>query len=285
MTLAEITECPRDAMQGIKSFIPTALKRDYLNALLEVGFHTLDFGSFVSAAAIPQMADTKDLVPDLMETNTRLLAIIANLRGAEDALKFKSIKVLGFPFSISETFQIRNTRSGMEESFMRLQEIYKMTQSEQRTLRVYISMAFGNPYGDPWSNQMVADWICKIKELGVTEIALADTTGHANPEQIINLYSHIKKMHSELNISLHLHANPEDVSAKLIAGIQAGCLQWDSALLGFGGCPMASHSLTGNLDTLNLVNCLKQHQISVDINIKALERATEMAQHLFARFN
>jgi hydroxymethylglutaryl-CoA lyase len=283
--IVHLTECPRDAMQGIKTFIPTSKKIEYLNQLIEIGFDTLDFGSFVSAKSIPQMSDTAEVVSELnTKTNTRLLSIIANLKGAAQALQFKNIAILGYPFSISETFQKRNTNASSAESLIRLNDIFELVKTEHRQLRVYLSMAFGNPYGDPWNKTIVLEWFKRIYDLGIREIALADTTGSATPELIAELYSNIKSQFLDAIIPLHLHAAPFNHDLKINAALKVNCLTWDSALLGYGGCPMASHELTGNINTEKLLDNLNQHKISHKLNLQKLSEATKTAQDLFMRF-
>lgn len=280
-----LTECPRDAMQGIKTFIPTDTKINYLNQLLEIGFDTLDFGSFVSAKAIPQMADTADVVTALhSNSTTRLLSIIANLKGAEHALTFKTISVLGFPFSISETFQKRNTNAGISESFNRLIDIYNLVRSEKRQMRIYISMAFGNPYGDEWNTSIVNEWFRRIYDLGIREIALADTTGSATPELITEIYTQLQTQFHDVLIPLHLHAAPFNHDLKIDAALAANCMAWDSALLGYGGCPMASHELTGNINTHVLLQKLVAHQIHPKLNMNKFLESMDTAKALFSRF-
>jgi hydroxymethylglutaryl-CoA lyase len=279
-----ITECPRDAMQGIVPFIPTALKVEYLNALLQVGFHTLDFGSFVSPKAIPQLADTHQVLPLLHNPlGTELLAIVLNERGAQDALQYPQIDVLGFPWSISPTFQLRNGNQTPEQAWQVLSQIALLTQQAGRKLRVYISMGFGNPYGDEWSAALVAEAIHKIKtELGVQEFALADTVGAANPADIDHLFRTLRDEHPSLTLGAHFHVSPNNWHQKVAAAWGAGCRHFDVALGGFGGCPFANDKLVGNLDTMLLQQFLDEQGQTPSWNAQALAEAQQIAQRVFA---
>lgn len=279
-----ITECPRDAMQGIKEFIPTDVKANYINKLLKVGFDVLDFGSFVSPYAIPQMKDTPLVISklDLTNTQTRLLSIIANMRGATDACFFDEISILGFPFSVSETFQKRNTNSTIEESLGRVEEIQNLCIKNNKTLLVYLSMGFGNPYGDPWNPEIVTHWANKLAEMGITNLALADTVGAAKPEDITNLFSHLIPALPHVNFGAHLHTKPNDWHSKVDAAYQAGCRNFDAAMKGFGGCPMADDKLTGNFATENLVSYCEQNNIATGLDMNAFREAMEEAGMVFA---
>lgn len=248
----KIIECPRDAMQGLHDFIPTQLKIDYINQLLKVGFDTIDFGSFVSPKAIPQLRDTVEVLSglDLSVTKSKLLAIVANKRGAEEAVQFDEINYLGFPFSISETFQQRNTNSSIEESLLRVEEIQKLCLSKNKKLVVYISMAFGNPYGDLWSTEIAANWCRTLSEkVGVNILALSDTIGVSNPTNITELFTGLIKELPKVEFGAHLHSTPDTVLEKVDAAYNAGCRRFDGAIKGFGGCPMAKDDLTGNMPT------------------------------------
>ncbi len=271
----KLIECPRDAMQGIKEFIPTELKVNYLNKLLQVGFDTLDFGSFVSPKAIPQMQDTAAVLEklDLSSGSTRLLAIVANIRGAEEACKYEEIDYLGFPFSISETFQQRNTNTGIEESIILVQEIQNLCLRHNKQLVVYISMAFGNPYNDPWNSEIVITWANKLHTLGVRIMALSDTIGVANPENISYLFSKLIPSLKEVEFGAHFHSRKESAMEKIKAAYEHGCRRFDSAIHGFGGCPMAKDDLTGNIPTETLELFLDQHSIKHKLNKSALETA------------
>jgi hydroxymethylglutaryl-CoA lyase len=255
-------ECPRDAMQGWPHIIPTAQKISYLNALLKVGFDTLDFGSFVSAHAIPQMADTAEVLAglDLQGSATKLLAIVANFRGAEEASAHEAITYLGFPFSVSETFQLRNTNKTIEGSFATVEEIQDLCAKTQKELVVYLSMGFGNPYGDPWSEEAVFEWAAALSRLGVRTLSLADTVGLATPEQVFSLTDYLVRQLPGHTIGVHLHSTHHNRKAKIDAALQAGCTRFDGALKGIGGCPMAGNELVGNMDTEWMIDCLRQRQ-------------------------
>lgn len=252
----EITECPRDAMQGWSDFIPTSIKVDYLNRLLKVGFHTLDFGSFVSPKAIPQLRDTADVLAglDLSTTRTRLLAIVANLRGAQEAAAHAPIHVLGFPFSVSAEFQRRNTNASQEEALALVKELVGLCHASGKEAMIYLSMGFGNPYGEPWSPELVSEWAHRLQEVGVRHMALADTVGVSTPESIRSLFSHVMGAISGVEFTAHLHARPQDAASKVQAAYEAGCRRFDSALRGIGGCPMADDALVGNVATETLVS-------------------------------
>ena len=261
----EIIECPRDAMQGIKEFISTDLKAEYINSLLKVGFDTIDFGSFVSPKAIPQLKDTAEVLAklDLNNTNSKLLAIVANMRGVEQACSFDEIQYLGYPFSISETFLARNINSSIEKSWEALSEIQNTAAKHNKELVVYISMAFGNPYGDDWSPDLVAEWTQKLySELGIKIIALSDTVGSSTTEQINDIFTTaLASANNDLNIGAHLHTTPADAELKVKALLDAGCKRIDVALGGFGGCPMAKEDLTGNMPTEALVKVLNERNL------------------------
>ncbi len=256
----EIVECPRDAMQGIKHFIPTEQKISYIRALLAHEFDVLDCGSFVHPAAVPQMADTPEVIRAIesIESKTELLVIVANERGAVRAAAFKRIKFLGFPFSVSETFQRRNTNSTREDAFFNLQKIRDIALVSGKDVVCYISMGFGNPYGDVYSEIEVLDWVSKIVGLGIRTISLADTTAEANPAQIKTLYELCKSSFPNVNFGIHLHASPYDWEEKVAAAVDAGCTRIDSAMLGYGGCPFAKDTMVGNLPTELLLPWLKE---------------------------
>lgn len=283
----KIIECPRDAMQGIKQMIPTDLKVNYINSLLKVGFDTIDFGSFVSPKAIPQMQDTADVLKrlDLSTTKSKLLAIIANTRGAQDACKFDEIRYLGFPFSISETFQQRNTNSSIAESLIRVEEIQNLCVQHKKELVVYISMAFGNPYGDDWNSEIVINWTKKLSELGVKIIALSDTIGVSNRENISYLFSNIIPEFKNVEIGAHLHSTKEKAQEKIDAAFKSGCQRFDVAIHGFGGCPMAKDDLTGNLATEDLEFYFKQNNIHLNLNENALEKAYNESWGIFNNYH
>ncbi|MDF2187779.1 hydroxymethylglutaryl-CoA lyase [Paraflavitalea sp. CAU 1676] len=282
--LVKLVECPRDAMQGWKSFIPTEEKVDYLNTLLQVGFDTLDCGSFVSAKAIPQMVDTKEVLArlDLSGSNTRLLTIVANERGAQDAVAFEQVSFLGFPFSISETFQLRNTNSTIAASLGRVQEIQNLCIKSGKQLVVYISMGFGNPYGDPYSAELVFEWVDKLVAMDIGIISLADTVGVATPQQVRSITEYLVKALPNTEIGVHLHAAPLNQQAKLEAAVQAGCRRIDGALKGIGGCPMANDDLVGNMNTEWMIGYLELSGLLPVLNTEALLKASRQADVIFA---
>ena len=266
--MVKLIECPRDAMQGLHDFIPTATKARYINQLLKVGFDTIDFGSFVSPKAIPQLKDTAEVLNllDLSATKSKLLSIVANQRGGTDACNFEEIDYLGFPFSISETFQQRNTNSSIEESLIRVADIQNLCIKNNKKLVVYISMAFGNPYGDLWNSDIVIDWTKKLSDLGIEIIALSDTTGVSNPENINYLFSNIIPEFNNIEIGAHLHTTPNTWTEKVNAAYNSGCKRFDGAIKGFGGCPMAADDLTGNMATENLIQYFKENNIMTGLN-------------------
>lgn len=278
-----LVECPRDAMQGWKHFIPTQQKVDYINALLQVGFGTLDMGSFVSPKAIPQMADTADVITtiNMQHTATKLLVIIANVRGAEEACNFEKVTYLGFPFSVSQTFQQRNTNSSIQASLNRLHEIQKICITNNKQLVVYLSMGFGNPYRDAYSAEIVYEWAGKIADIGVKTISVADTIGIATPKQINTIVSYLVKMLPDIQIGVHLHSAPDSWQAKLEAAFYAGCMRFDGALKGIGGCPMADDELVGNLNTLEMIPYFNQLNMLKPLNDVALKRSLELADEIF----
>ena len=257
-----LVECPRDAMQGIKTFIPTAVKIQYLTTLLRQGFDVLDCGSFVNPESIPQMADTVEVIQAISEvdTNTELLVIVANERGALRAVAYPKIKYLGFPLSVSETFQKRNTNASREEAFRRLARIQDIAVASGKEVVAYLSMAFGNPYGDEWSSKEVAEWASKIASLGIRIISLSDTVGTANAEQLGDLFSEIHDRLPHVEVGVHLHAKPNEWLAKVEAAYNHGCRRFDAALGGFGGCPMAKDDLVGNIPSEGAFSWLSQQE-------------------------
>ncbi len=280
----KLIECPRDAMQGLHDFVPTETKVNYINQLLKVGFDTIDFGSFVSAKAIPQLRDTTEVLSglDLSSTNSKLLAIVANTRGAEDAVKFKEIDYLGFPFSISETFQQRNTNSSIEESLTRVAEIQKLCKESNKKLVVYISMAFGNPYGDEWNLRVAANWCKKLYEnLGIEILALSDTIGVSNPENIKQLFGGLIPELPQVEFGAHLHSTPNTVFEKVEAAYQAGCRRFDGAIKGFGGCPMAADDLTGNMPTEEMISYFNSENLGINIDNTEFQKSMMMALNVF----
>lgn len=281
--MIRLTECPRDAMQGISSWIPTSEKIRYLNALLRVGFDVLDFGSFVSEKAVPQMKDTEAVLEALQrDTRTELLAIVANERGASRACSFSRIRYIGYPFSVSETFQLRNTGVGIGDSLSRLLGIRDQAASTGKTLVVYLSMGFGNPYGDPWSPQLVADWCHRLyTEAGVRHMALSDTVGVADPAVISSLFSALIPALPEVHIGAHLHTTPTTWKEKVQSAYDAGCRSFDGALKGFGGCPMAADALTGNMPTEHLVSFLEACGETPAIDHARLAECLRMVNEIF----
>jgi len=283
----KLVECPRDAMQGIKDFIPTAKKIEYINRLLKVGFDTIDFGSFVSPKAIPQMADTTEVLAqlDLSASSSKLLAIIANPRGAEDACKHDAISYLGFPFSISETFQQRNTNSTIAESLDRVKEIQDLCLKHNKTLVVYISMAFGNPYNDPWNTEVAIHWCEKLhKELGIKILALSDTIGVSNPENISALFSALIPSLPEVEFGAHLHTTPNTWSEKIEAAYRSGCRRFDGAIKGYGGCPMAKDDLTGNMPTEKMLSWFDQNGVPTGIDRERFMDAMIFSGEVFPNY-
>jgi len=285
--MLKLTECPRDAMQGIKQMIPTELKAEYINLLLKVGFERLDFGSFVSPKAIPQMQDTADVLKKLNLSGSRsqLLAIIANLRGAQEACVFEEIKFLGFPFSISETFQQRNTNSSISESLKRVEEIQNLSQKNGKTLLVYLSMAFGNPYGDDWNADIAINWCKKLEQLGIKHLALADTTGSSNPQSIELLFSSLIPELKHVEFGAHLHSVPERSLEKVEAAYKSGCRSFDVAIHGFGGCPMAKDDLTGNVSTETLEAFASKNKLNLNLDQEALKAAYEFSWKIFNTYH
>ena len=279
----KVIECPRDAMQGLHSFIPTELKTRYINQLLQVGFDTLDFGSFVSPKAIPQLRDTAEVLKGLnmSKTQTKLLAIIANQRGGDEAVVFDEITYLGFPFSISETFQQRNTHSSIAQSFATVEGLQNSCVRNNKQLVVYISMAFGNPYGDEWNADIAIQHIKKIAALGVKTISLADTVGIATPEDITYLFSQVIPEFDTIEIGAHLHCTAANRELKIDAAFKAGCRRFDTAIKGYGGCPMANDDLVGNLATEYLLNYLQQHDAETGVDLSKFAASLNEADNVF----
>ena len=279
----KLIECPRDAMQGWKNFIPTEKKIEYINSLLKVGFDTIDFGSFVSAKAIPQMADTVEVVRSLESGvgESKLLAIVANLRGAEEASVFDQITYLGFPFSVSETFQQRNTNSSIEESLKRVEEIQNLCINKNKKLVIYISMAFGNPYNDLYDEDIVFNWVERLVELDIEIISLADTVGVATPEQVYDMTSYLVESLPATEIGVHLHSTSENWHQKLEAAVKAGSKRFDGALKGIGGCPMANDELVGNMNTEWMLSYFEKNKMSTGLNKDALAESLQIAGQIF----
>ncbi len=279
----QLVECPRDAMQGWPHFIPTQKKIEYIQSLLQVGFHTLDCGSFVSPKAIPQMADTPEVFSklDVQDTTTKLLAIVANLRGARDAVHFEQLTYLGFPFSVSETFQQRNTNSSIQESLARVAEIQNLCVQKNKSLVIYLSMGFGNPYGDPYNEEIVFGWAQKMATMGVKIISVADTVGLAEAEQIGRVVSYLIKELPAVQVGVHLHSTPFHWKQKIEAAWQAGCQRFDGAMKGIGGCPMADDVLVGNMDTELMIPFFKGKAQLSQMNEAALARCSALAASIF----
>jgi hydroxymethylglutaryl-CoA lyase len=279
----KLIECPRDAMQGWPHFIPTQKKIEYINALLKVGFDTIDFGSFVSPKAIPQMADTKEVIRnlELEESSSKLLAIIANERGAQDAVVFDEITYLGFPFSVSETFQKRNTNSTIAQSLGRVEEIQNLCIKNRKELVVYISMGFGNPYGDVYNEEIVFDWVNKLVDMDIKIISLADTVGLATKEQVYQVTKYLVDSLPEAEIGVHLHSTPVNWKEKVDAALQAGCKRFDGALKGIGGCPMADDELVGNMDTELMIPYFNKLNLLNNLDMNALKKCSILATEIF----
>ena len=279
----KIVECPRDAMQGIKEFIPTEKKIAYINKLLKVGYHAIDFGSFVSHDLIPQMADTARVLDglDLDGSSSKLIAIVANERGAMDAGEFKQIDCLGYPFSVSETFQKRNANSTIQESVERVKHIRELCDKYNKELVIYISMGFGNPYGDPYNPQIVEQWVEKLSKLDIKTFMLSDTVGVGEPNNIKYLFSTLIPAFPNLEIGAHLHTAPHNWRVKLDAAYQNGCRRFDSTIKGYGGCPMAEDDLIGNMSTENLLNYFEEEQLGEGFKIAAFEDCLREANFVF----
>lgn len=289
-TNLKLIECPRDAMQGWKTFIPTEKKIAYINSLLKVGFDTIDFGSFVSPKAIPQMADTAEVIKNLelgslpagrQVRSTKLLAIVANMRGAEDASVFDEITYLGFPFSVSETFQQRNTNSSIEESLGRVEEIQNLCIKTGKQLVVYISMGFGNPYGDRFSEEIVFEWVNQLVAMDIGIISLADTVGVATAEQVYDMTEYLVDSLPGTEIGVHLHSTPDNWKEKLEAAVRAGCKRFDGALKGIGGCPMADDELVGNMNSEMMIEYFEQNNLLNGLNKEALVESLRIAGEIF----
>ena len=278
-----LTECSRDAMQGWGEFIPTTQKIDYINKLMDVGFDVLDCGSFVSPKSIPQMADSGIVIDEIDKSisNTKLSVIVANYRGAEKALEHQQVDILGFPFSISETFQYRNTNKNQEESFNDILKISELLKTDGRTLNIYFSMAFGNPYGEIWKWEDVDFWANRFNEIGIKNILLSDTTGTGNVEKIELLFEKIPKKYPEIDFGAHFHNRYEDSYKKLKAAYDKGCRRFDSAIKGIGGCPMAKDDLVGNMPTEQVINFMASEKIDHSLNLLNFESAWNKAKDIF----
>jgi len=287
MEKVKIIECPRDAMQGIKDWIPTEKKVQYIQSLLRCGFDTIDFGSFVSPKAIPQMQDTTQVLAslDLSTTESKLLAIIANLRGAQDAVQHKEIRYLGYPFSISENFQMRNTHKTIAQSIELLQEILNLADKNDKEVVAYLSMGFGNPYGDPWDVDIVGEWTEKLSAMGVKILSLSDTVGSSTPEIIDYLFSNLIPKYPNIEFGAHLHTTPTAWHEKTDAAYKAGCRRFDGAIQGFGGCPMAKDDLTGNMPTEKMLSYFTAEKTATNINTMAFESSHNEATKIFTKYH
>ncbi len=281
--MIKLVECPRDAVQGWPHQVPTAKKVEYINSLLKVGFHTIDFGSFVSPKAIPQMADTRNVIPqlDLSSTDSKLLAIIANTRGAEEAVQYDEITYLGFPFSISPTFQQRNTNSSQEESIMRVGEIQNLCVKNKKQLVLYLSMGFGNPYGDEYDEEVLFHWAEQMVNRGINILSLADTVGVATAQQVTNALTALIPKYPAVEIGVHLHSTAANWQDKFEAAVNAGCKRFDGALKGIGGCPMAQDDLVGNMAMEQMINWFQQQNQELSINREALQHSLTLASEIF----
>ena len=282
----KVIECPRDAMQGIKQFIPTAQKIQYIQSILRVGFDTIDFGSFVSPKAIPQMVDTAEVLSklDLSQTTSKLLSIVANSRGAAEACKYPEIDYLGYPFSISENFQMRNTHKTIAQSIVLLQDILNQADAANKEVVVYISMGFGNPYGDPWNVDIVGEWTERLSKMGVKILSLSDTVGTSNPENIKYLFSNLIPHYKDIEFGAHLHTTPDTWFEKVDAAYLAGCKRFDGAIQGFGGCPMAKDDLTGNMPTEKVLSYLTAKKVN-NLNAMSFESAYNEASKIFKAYH
>jgi hydroxymethylglutaryl-CoA lyase len=283
----KIIECPRDAMQSIKTFIPTNIKLSYLQSVVDVGFDVVDIGSFVSLKAIPQLSDSSIIIDsiDLSNSNSKLLVIVANKRGAISASKFDKINYLGYPFSISENFQMRNTNKTITDSENELAEILNIAEKANKKVVVYLSMCFGNPYGDPWNLDIVNHWVYKLSKMGVNDISLSDTIGTSNPESIKSIFSSLLKNYSDIEFGAHLHSDPVSWYNKVDSAFQAGCRRFDGAIKGFGGCPMASNELVGNMPTEKILSYLNTKKISNNINILRFESCYNQSLEIFNKYH
>jgi hydroxymethylglutaryl-CoA lyase len=283
----KLVECPRDAMQGWPHFIPTHKKINYINALLRIGFDTIDFGSFVSPKIIPQMADTKQVLQglDIDSSNTKLLAIVANIRGAAEAVMYDAISYIGFPFSVSPTFQLRNTNSTMEASLETVETIQNLCIKNRKQLVIYISMGFGNPYGDEYNEDIVMQWVDKMAQLNIEIVSMADTVGLASAEQVGSILKKLIPAYTNTSIGVHLHSTPYNWKAKVDAALAAGCTRFDGALKGVGGCPMANDELVGNMDSELMIPYFNQLKLLNDLDLEALSEGIKMAGDLFGPFS
>ena len=287
MQNVKIIECPRDAMQGVRDWIPTKEKAQFIQSLLNCGFDTIDFGSFVSPKAIPQMKDTSELLSllDLSSTESQLLAIVANIRGAKDAAMYDQIDYLGYPFSISENFQMRNTHKTIAQSIETLKEILNLADSKNKKVVAYLSMGFGNPYGDPWSLDIVGEWTEKLSNMGVKILSLSDTVGSSTPEIITYLFSELITKYPSIEFGAHLHTTTTKWKEKVSAAYLAGCRRFDGAIQGFGGCPMAKDDLTGNMPTEKILSYFAAEKVNTNVNSISFETAYKEASKIFNKYH
>ena len=287
MQNVKIIECPRDAMQGVRDWIPTKEKAQFIQSLLNCGFDTIDFGSFVSPKAIPQMKDTSELLSllDLSSTESQLLAIVANIRGAKDAAMYDQIDYLGYPFSISENFQMRNTHKTIAQSIETLKEILNLADSKNKKVVAYLSMGFGNPYGDPWNINIVGEWTEKLSNMGVKTLSLSDTVGSSTPEIITYLFSELITKYPSIEFGAHLHTTTTKWKEKVSAAYLAGCRRFDGAIQGFGGCPMAKDDLTGNMPTEKILSYFAAEKVNTNVNSISFETAYKEASKIFDKYH
>ncbi|MAK35457.1 MAG: hydroxymethylglutaryl-CoA lyase [Flavobacteriaceae bacterium] len=287
MQEVKIIECPRDAMQGIKDWIPTEQKVQYIQSLLRCGFDTIDFGSFVSPKAIPQMQDTAEVLAqlDLSATRSKLLAIVANVRGAEAAVKHPEIQYLGYPFSISENFQMRNTHKTIAQSIVILEQILELADKHNKEVVTYLSMGFGNPYGDPWNVDIVGEWAQRLADMGVSILSLSDTVGSSTPDIITYLFSELIPKYPAIEFGAHLHTTPTAWHEKVAAAYEAGCRRFDGAIQGFGGCPMAKDELTGNMPTEKMLSFFTAEKVTTHINPMSFESSHNEATKIFTKYH
>jgi len=287
MQNVKIIECPRDAMQGVRDWIPTKEKAQFIQSLLDCGFNTIDFGSFVSPKAIPQMKDTSELLSllDLSSTESQLLAIVANIRGAKDAVMYHQIDYLGYPFSISENFQMRNTHKTINQSIETLKEILNLADSKNKKVVAYLSMGFGNPYGDPWSVDIVGEWTEKLSKMGVNILSLSDTVGSSSPDIITYLFSELIIKYPSIEFGAHLHTTTTKWKEKISAAYLAGCRRFDGAIQGFGGCPMAKDDLTGNMPTEKILSYFAAEKVNTNVNSISFENAYKEASKIFNKYH
>jgi hydroxymethylglutaryl-CoA lyase len=277
----KIIECPRDAMQGMSLFVPTKTKIEYLNALLKVGYHTLDCGSFVSPQAIPQMRDTQEVLDNLEDSSTRLSVIVANRRGVNDAVKHDRVQYLGYPFSISETFQQRNTNKSIADSFDMVKYLLDKSTKNDKEVVIYISMGFGNPYGDDWNVSIVEDWVGKLTDLGIDSFSISDTVGISTPSDISNVFNALIGNYGKAEFGAHFHTRPDEWQEKIDSAYKSGCRRFDGAIKGYGGCPMAKDELVGNMPTENMVSYFDTNDVTHGLDAMAFDKALQIAQHIF----